>query len=116
MLKAVGRVVRDYAREADTSARYGGEEMALIPPPTDLDGARAIAERVRTTIESLRIPRSHGHGALRTTASVGVAATRDGTREGLPSQADAARYETKRQGKDRPVRAPQRPANAPAGE
>jgi diguanylate cyclase (GGDEF)-like protein len=116
VLKAVAHVVRDNSREADTPARYGGEEMALILPHTDLDGAYAIAERVRAAIETLRIPRIDGAGGLLTTASVGVAATRDGTREALISDADAALYEAKRQGKNRTVRAPARATNAPAGE
>jgi diguanylate cyclase (GGDEF)-like protein len=116
VLKAVARVVRDNSREADTPARYGGEEMALILPHTDLDGAHAIAERVRLAIEALRIPRLDGDGILAPTASVGVAATRDGTREALIADADAALYQAKRQGKNRTVSAPTRAANVPAGE
>jgi diguanylate cyclase (GGDEF)-like protein len=116
VLKAVARVVRDNSREADTPARYGGEEMALILPHTDLEGAYAIAERVRLAIQALRIPRIDGDGSLTTTASVGVAASRDGTREALISEADSALYEAKRQGKNRTVRATARPANVPAGE
>jgi diguanylate cyclase (GGDEF)-like protein len=116
VLEAVARVVRDNSREADTPARYGGEEMALILPHTDLDGAYAIAERVRAAIEALEIPRIDSDGVLRTTASVGVAATRDGTRESLIAEADAALYDAKRQGKNRTVRAPQRAANVPMGE
>jgi diguanylate cyclase (GGDEF)-like protein len=116
VLRSVARVVRDNSREADTPARYGGEEMALILPHTDLDGAYAIAERVRSAIESLRIPRVDGDGPLRTTASVGVAATRDGTREMLIAEADAALYDAKRKGKNRTVRASERAANGPPGE
>jgi diguanylate cyclase (GGDEF)-like protein len=116
VLKAVARVVKDNSREADTPARYGGEEMALILPHTDLDGAHAIAERVRLAIEALRIPRLDGEGTLATTASVGVSASRDGTREALIADADAALYEAKHQGKNRTVSAPSRAANVPAGE
>jgi diguanylate cyclase (GGDEF)-like protein len=116
VLQAVARVVRDNSRDADTPARYGGEEMALVLPHTDLDGAYAIAERVRAAIEALEIPRTDGEGVLRTTASVGVAATRDGTRESLIAEADAALYDAKRQGKNRTVRASQRAANVPLGE
>jgi diguanylate cyclase (GGDEF)-like protein len=116
VLQAVARVVRENSREADTPARYGGEEMALILPHTDLDGAYAIAERVRTAIEALRIPLIGGDGSLQTSASVGVAATRDGTRESLIAEADAALYDAKRQGKNRTVKASQRAANVPMGE
>ncbi len=116
VLEAVARVVRENSREADTPARYGGEEMALILPHTDLDGAYAIAERVRSAIEALQIPVLAGGGTLKATASVGVAATRDGTRESLIAEADAALYDAKRQGKNRTVKAPPRAANVPIGE
>jgi diguanylate cyclase (GGDEF)-like protein len=116
VLKAVADVVRENSREADTPARYGGEEMALILPHTDLEGAYAIAERVRLAIEALKLPRVEGPGTLATTASVGVAAARDGTREGLIAEADGALYEAKRSGKNRTVRAPAGAANVPGGE
>jgi PleD family two-component response regulator len=45
--------------------------MALILPHTDPDGCYVIAERVRSAIAGLEVPRSDGQGALRTTVSVG---------------------------------------------
>src|SRR5207248_10173198 len=68
VLKHVARVLRDTSREADTPARYGGEEMALVLPHTDLEGSYAIAERVRTAIADLRIPRLDQQGVLGITA------------------------------------------------
>jgi diguanylate cyclase (GGDEF)-like protein len=103
VLKEVARVVRESSREADSPARYGGEEMALILPHTDLEGAVAIAERVRTAIEALEIPLIDGHGTIRITASLGVAATADGDKEALIACADAALYSAKRQGKNRTI-------------
>jgi diguanylate cyclase (GGDEF)-like protein len=83
----------------------------LILPHTDIEGAYAIAERVRTSVEALRIPRKDGEGALRITASLGVAAATDGTKDALIADADAALYEAKRLGKNRTVRAQVRAAN-----
>ncbi|HWF50127.1 MAG TPA: diguanylate cyclase [Solirubrobacteraceae bacterium] len=103
VLKEVARVVRESSREADSPARYGGEEMAVILPHTDLEGAVAIAERVRTAIETLEIPLIEGHGTIRVTASLGVAATADGDKEALISAADGALYSAKRQGKNRTI-------------
>ena len=105
VLRRVARVVADSSRDADFPARYGGEEMALILPHTDLEGAYAIAERVRTAVESLRIPRNDDAGVLRITASLGVAATTDGAKDALIADADAALYDAKRQGKNRTMRA-----------
>jgi diguanylate cyclase (GGDEF)-like protein len=103
VLREVARVVRETSREADAPARYGGEEMAVILPHTDLEGAFAIAERIRTTIEALQIPRIEGHGTLRVTASFGVAASTDGSKDGLIASADAALYVAKHQGKNRTI-------------
>jgi diguanylate cyclase (GGDEF)-like protein len=103
VLREVARVVRDSARGADAPARYGGEEMAVILPHTDLEGAVIIAERVRTTIEALEIPLIDGRGTLRVTASLGVAASIDGDKDALISSADGALYAAKRQGKNRTI-------------
>jgi len=116
VLRRVARALADSSREADLPARYGGEELALILPHTDLEGAHAIAERIRTAIEALRIPRSDGAGTLRITASLGVSASRDGRKEALIADADAALYEAKRQGKNRTLRAPVGAANVFGGE
>ena len=105
VLRRVARVLADTSREADFPARYGGEELALILPHTDMEGSFAIAERIRTAIESMRIPRVDQDGTLRVTASLGVAAATAGTKEELIAEADGALYEAKRQGKNRTVRA-----------
>jgi diguanylate cyclase (GGDEF)-like protein len=108
--------VRDTSREADTPARYGGEEMALILPHTGIDGAYAIAERIRTEIESLRIPRLDRQGVVRVTASLGVAAATAGTKDELVATADGALYEAKRQGRNRTLRASTESANVVSAE
>src|SRR5205085_2507288 len=81
VLSHVARVLRDSSREADTPARYGGEEMALVLPHTGLEGSYAIAERIRSAIADLRIPRLDQQGVLRITASLGVAASSDGEKD-----------------------------------
>nr|MBA2348462.1 GGDEF domain-containing protein [Solirubrobacterales bacterium] len=105
VLREVGRIVRESSREIDTPARYGGEELVMILPETDVEGAFQLAERVRLEIERLAVPTSDG-GELRLTASFGVA-TQPGqgadARE-LVEAADAALYEAKAGGKNRTVR------------
>src|SRR4051812_2212604 len=46
VLREVARVLRQSSREIDEPARYGGEEMAVALPQTDLEGAYQFAERV----------------------------------------------------------------------
>lgn len=116
VLKHVARVVRESSRDADTPARYGGEEMALILPHTDLEGAHAIAERVRTAIEGLRIPRLDHEGVLQVTASVGVGASSAGDKEELIGATDAALYVAKRSGKNRTVQAGAQTTNVVGAE
>ncbi len=101
VLEHVARVLRQASREVDIPARYGGEEMAVILPHTNLAGAYAIAERLRRAIQQLSIPLGDGQGALQITASFGVAASLDGDKEALISGADSALYVAKRRGKNR---------------
>ena len=41
-----------------TAARFGGEEFVVLLPDTRIDGAQALAENLRSTIERSRIRRS----------------------------------------------------------
>jgi diguanylate cyclase (GGDEF)-like protein len=107
VLRAVGHVLAAGSREIDEPARYGGEEMAVVLPQTDLDGAVQLAERIRGSIADLRVPRRDGTGVLRVTVSCGAAALPDSALDkgGLIAAADAALYRAKRAGKDRTERA-----------
>jgi diguanylate cyclase (GGDEF)-like protein len=104
VLRAVARVLREVSRDVDEPARYGGEEMAVILPQTDLEGAYQAAERVRTEIEALQIPMLDGPGHLRVTASLGVACGMETSKSGLIGAADRALYEAKHSGKNRTIR------------
>jgi len=98
--------LRDSVRSADTVARLGGEEFALLLPETDLPGALVVAERVRMAFEADGV-RVQGGDQLAVTASFGVAsfpASRD--RAALLREADQALYTAKRLGKNRTVAAP----------
>jgi diguanylate cyclase (GGDEF)-like protein len=108
VLREVARVLKQSAREIDEPARYGGEEMAVALPQTDLDGAFRFAERVRQRIEALELPLLDGDGTLRVTASFGAASLTSAPqsdKEGLVAAADAALYRAKRSGKNRTVKA-----------
>ena len=115
VLREIGRVLRENSREIDLPARYGGEELAVALPETDLEGAYNLAERIRAAIAELEIPRTDGGGMLPVTASFGVAALPESAaeRRSLIGAADAALYRAKRAGKNRTERAePSPPAKA----
>ncbi len=99
VLAAVGSAVGHAIRENDFAARDGGEEFMVLLPGTDTNDARLVAEKLRSTIEELRIPDVQ-QGI---TASFGVASFPEdsGTREELLRKADRALYSAKRAGRNR---------------
>jgi diguanylate cyclase (GGDEF)-like protein len=101
VLAAIARAISGQIRNTDFAARYGGEEMALILPETPLAAALSIAERVRSVIESHRVP--HGSDSLAVTASFGVAERMESesSAESLIRHADAGLYAAKSAGRNR---------------
>jgi diguanylate cyclase (GGDEF)-like protein/PAS domain S-box-containing protein len=51
VLKSTAAIVEGVIRMIDIFARYGGEEFVILSPETSIDGAMAIAEKVRAAIE-----------------------------------------------------------------
>jgi diguanylate cyclase (GGDEF)-like protein len=98
VLREVARILRQTAPAGALPARYGGEELVLILPGTDLADGVAAAERLRAAIAG-------AGGPVPVTASLGVAsAGRYGSTPGeLLAAADAALYEAKRAGRNRVV-------------
>ena len=97
VLRIVSRLLQEKARATDIVARYGGEEIAILLPNTDLDGATALAERFRHAIENANWERRP------VTASFGVATwteTMNGPDE-LIAAADQALYRAKERGRNR---------------
>lgn len=71
VLTAVAGAVRERVRGVDVCARYGGEEIAVLLPNTDGEGAAGLAERLRSAVEGCRV--RLGGRELQVTASLGVA-------------------------------------------
>src|SRR5215217_6928348 len=107
VLRTIGRILDEESRGIDEPARYGGEEFAVALPETDLAGAVELAERIRSRIESERVPGVDGGAPLHVTASLGSASmpASAASAQDLVASADAALYEAKRAGKNRVVTA-----------
>jgi diguanylate cyclase (GGDEF)-like protein len=116
VLREVARVVRETSREIDEPARYGGEELAVVLPGTDLEGAFQLGERVREGIERLTFEVHGLDEPFGVTASVGVAALPDCADDsrGLVAAADEALYVAKRAGKNLTIRAGDQRAAGPS--
>jgi len=59
-------------RAEDTVARYGGEEFVILLYGTNLEHATELAEKCRTTVESLQLPHDQSKAASMVTISLGV--------------------------------------------
>jgi len=66
-------VLYSMRRPGDLAARYGGEEMAVLLPGTDLVGTLAVAESIRRAIQSIGIEHA-GNPVGVVTVSIGVEA------------------------------------------
>lgn len=102
--KVAAALVASIDRPSDLAARFGGEEFSVILPDTDAEGARAIAERLRSQIENLRIPHAYSDASKCVTVSVGLACVvpnAGNTQTDLIKQADEMLYQAKESGRNR---------------
>ena len=101
VLTGVAKVLAEYCRSEDMAFRYGGEEFCVVCIDANIDGAYAIAERIRGGVELER----HTGGAteISVTASIGVASNSadHADAEALVKAADAALYRAKQNGRNR---------------
>jgi diguanylate cyclase (GGDEF)-like protein len=103
-------------RPADLVARYGGEEFIALLVDTGLEGARMLAERMRSRVEALKVEHRASGVASHLTVSLGVASVvpRAAVRpEDLVDLADRALYAAKEGGRNRVTTADQLPAESP---
>lgn len=99
-LKAVARCMAENLRPHDLLVRYGGEEFAVFLPDTELEEARAIAERLRTLIADTEV--SYAGVSFQVTISIGIRPTKhEETLENLIGEADQALYRAKELGRNR---------------
>jgi diguanylate cyclase (GGDEF)-like protein len=98
VLQQVANVLKSHARAYDYVVRYEDDQFAVVLPDTDIEGARVVAERIRSSVKAIR----WRHRGM--TVSIGVAVSSpndDGTN--LTSAATAVKDEAKAKGGDRVV-------------
>ncbi|MBV6492141.1 MAG: hypothetical protein LDLANPLL_00132 [Turneriella sp.] len=106
VLKEVAKVLIKTARGRDTAARYGGEEFAIIAPGRSLEDMQKIAEKIRESIQKMRVPNptDKGDEILKVTISIGVTVLRhdeDQENKEIIERADKALYAAKHGGRNR---------------
>jgi diguanylate cyclase len=102
VLRLVALAIKQNVRSTDTSARFGGEEFAVILPACTLEAAAELAEKVRAAV-SVRelIKRSTNETLGRVTISIGVATLRPGESPvEFIERADKAMYAAKAAGRN----------------
>lgn len=92
-LRTVAQATLAMVRDCDLVGRYGGDEFIIVLPETDIVGARAIAERLSTTLMA--------NGKL--SISIGIASRdhEDQSMDELIHRADSLLLLAKRNGRNR---------------
>ncbi|EKO3490607.1 diguanylate cyclase [Vibrio fluvialis] len=92
-----------FCRSGEFVGRYGGEEFLILLTNTDVEGARAAAERIQNSIEHIHYPHAFSAIADHVTISQGVVTvTPDGheTLAQVYEKADSALYQAKTNGRN----------------
>jgi diguanylate cyclase (GGDEF)-like protein len=101
VLRSVGHCINGIVREMDLAARYGGEELAIILPNSNIENAYMTGERVRKAIKKLNFD------GFSVTVSIGVSSTDSktiNTPESVIKKADEALYRAKESGKNKTIK------------
>ena len=108
VLRNLGMLVLNTVRESDIVTRYGGEELLIIAPNTNLNTAVKLAERMRHHVESHELVLTSEAGTrevIQTTVSIGVADLTSDPMDctELVRNADEALYRAKQEGRNRVI-------------
>ncbi len=99
-LKQVAGILNEIVRRSDMVSRYGGDEFLVLLPETDLEGAEALAEKIRAAASSRKFGDGSPH--FQVTLSIGAATLADDeSGNDMIARADMALYAAKEQGRDR---------------
>lgn len=106
ILKEVGCVIQDLARDVDFGGRIDGEILALALPETERDGALVAAERLRESMAERSFVGTN-HPEPRVALSIGLSSFPENgkTREELILAAERARLEARQAGGNKVVAA-----------
>ena len=100
-LKHIADIMKQAARTTDIVARWGGEEIVVLMPNTQLIDAHTLCEELRESISCSPLITADGESIV-ITASIGLASTKDyPTFSLLFRAADEQMYQAKKLGRNR---------------
>ncbi len=118
VLRQVARTIADECRSTDLTGRVANDEFAVLMPDTDLEQARAIAERIGRRIAATGVGIDGMTTPLTASGAAALLNDRDQTFADLHGRAEAALQQARRQGGNHTViaasGAPHGPGTAPS--
>ncbi|HEX5711153.1 MAG TPA: GGDEF domain-containing protein [Sulfuricurvum sp.] len=100
VLRAFAHILKDEGRTNDIAGRFGGEEFIVILGETNMEGAKAFANKVREHVQSAHF--MYQDKRIELTVSIGIANRSDCiSLKGTIVSADEQLYKAKKQGRNR---------------
>ncbi|NER33561.1 MAG: PAS domain S-box protein [Oscillatoria sp. SIO1A7] len=104
VLRELGALLQKSIRASDIACRYGGEELTLILPESNLADTQKRASQIRAAVKELQVQyRGELLGAISISLGVACFPEHGLTGEAAIQAADAALYRAKSEGRDRVV-------------
>ncbi len=102
LLRSIAQLLKGHLRKNDIAARYGGEEFLVLLPETPLDGAVAVARKIRQALSTKEWKiKGTGETMGKITISMGVAVyAMNEPEKTLIQRADDALFLAKENGRD----------------
>jgi len=107
VIRFAAGILKKYVAPDHLVARYGGEEMLVIMPNTEIDNALAVAETIRASLAKSELKqKDSGQSIGKVTVSIGVTALHVGDNvESFVARADQALYAAKSAGRNKVMQA-----------
>lgn len=101
VIRHLAQLIKEHARETDTSGRYGGEEFVILLADTTAENAKIFAERLRQKVSQSVV--TYNGVDLSYTISLGIAEVDPSvkTYEKWIENADTALYRSKEEGRNK---------------
>ena len=103
VLKTVADLMKQAFRKTDLLYRYGGEELVIIMPETNIEGAVIPVQRLRSMVESYNF--EYNGVKAKVTVSIGLTMNYQGLSSAaeILKSADSALYKAKESGRNRVI-------------